>query len=87
MATSRGIKTVWELATITKSFSSNQATPTPGFLISATVPRGGPQTIASKAFFACAGASSNFFSESFAIDCGPRPAISLPRTSRSVVGI
>ena len=50
MATSRGINTVRVLAGTTKPFSINQATPAPGFLTSATVPRGGPQTIASSAF-------------------------------------
>ena len=39
-----------------------------------------------EAFFAAAGASSNFFRFNFAIDCGPSPAMSPPRTSRTVVG-
>ena len=85
-ATSRTNKTVLVLAATTKLFSSNQATPAPGFLTSATVPRGGPQTIASSAFCAAGGASSNFFRFNLTTVCGPSPCISLPRTSRTVVG-
>ena len=55
--------------------------------MSVMAPRGGPQTIASSTFFAAAGASSNFFNFKVPSDAGPRPAISFPKTSRSVEGI
>ena len=69
-----------------KFSSSNQVTPGPGFLISPTLPRGGPQISLSKTFFAASGASSNFFNVNFAMEAGPRPAISLPNTSRTELG-
>ena len=87
MATSRGKTTVCWLKGTRKPSSSNQATPADGFLISLIVPRGGPQTIASRTFLAAAGASSNFFNFNFAIDAGPSPAISFPRTSLRFVGV
>ena len=54
--------------------------------MSPTLPRGGPQISLSSTFFAAAGASSSFFKVNFAIDAGPKPAISLPKTSRTELG-
>ncbi|CAB4535469.1 unannotated protein [freshwater metagenome] len=54
--------------------------------MSPTLPRGGPQTNRSKTFLASAGALSKSLIFSFAIEAGPKPAGSVPITSRNCVG-
>ena len=54
--------------------------------MSPTLPRGGPQTNLSKTFLASCGASSISDNFNLTIEAGPRPAGSLPITSRNCEG-
>ena len=60
--------------------------PGPGFLMSPTLPRGGPQINWVSTRLAASGASFNSVSFNFAREAGPRPAGSLIRSWLTEVG-